>query len=61
MYKARVALDEVLASAAPDKETLIELAVTKTWLHPLTLSLALICHNSYRGFIELMRDLLACP
>ena len=57
-HKASVALDEVFASAAPDDEVLFELAVTKTWLRQLTLSLTLICHSSYRGVVELMRDLL---
>src|SRR5471030_1613575 len=52
--KARVALDEVFASAAPDDEALFALPVTKTWLRQLTL----ICHSSYRGVVELMRDLL---
>src|SRR5471030_2939647 len=56
--KARVALDEVFASAAPDDEALFALPVTKTWLRQLTLGLTLICHSSYRGVVELMRDLL---
>ena len=37
---------------------LFELPVTKTWLHQLTLGLSLICHSSYCGVVELMRDLL---
>ena len=57
-HKASVALDEVVASAAPDDEVLFELALTKTWLRQLTLSLTLICHSSYRGVVELMHDLL---
>jgi hypothetical protein len=57
-HKASLALDEVFASAAPDDAVLFELAVTKTWLRQLTLSLTLICHSSYRGVVELMRDLL---
>jgi len=32
--------------------------VTKTWLRQLTLGLSLICHSSYRGVVELMRDVL---
>ncbi len=56
--KASLALDEVFTSAVPDDEVLFELAVTKTWLRQLTLSLTLICHSSYRGVVELMRDLL---
>ena len=56
--KASVALDDVFTSTAPDDDVLFELAVTKTWLRQLTLSLTLICHSSYRGVLELMRDLL---
>jgi len=55
---ASAALDEVFASSAPDDEVLFELPVTKTWLRQLTLGLSLICHSSYRGVVELMRDLL---
>jgi len=56
--KAGIALDEVFASAAFDDAVLFELAVTKTWLRQLMLSLTLICHSSYRGVVEWMRDLL---
>ncbi|CUI05513.1 hypothetical protein BN2497_5803 [Janthinobacterium sp. CG23_2] len=51
-------MDEVFASAAPDDEVLFALPVTKTWLRQLTLGLTMICHSSYRGVVELMRDLL---
>ncbi len=37
---------------------LFALPVTKTSLRQLTLGLSLICHSSYRGVVELMRDLL---
>lgn len=57
-HKASAALDEVFASNAPDDEVLFTLPVTKTWLQQLTLGLTLICHSSYRGVVELMRDLL---
>ena len=56
--KASAALAEVFLSGAPDDEVLFELPVTKTWLRQLTLGLSLICHSSYRGVVELMRDLL---
>jgi transposase-like protein len=56
--RASAALDEVFASSEPDDEVLFELPVTKTWLRQLTLGLSLICHSSYRGVVELMRDLL---
>ncbi|MET3134562.1 hypothetical protein AAKU55_004862 [Oxalobacteraceae bacterium GrIS 1.11] len=56
--KARASLAEVFASSAPDNEVLFELSVTKTWLRELTLGLPLICHSSYCGVVELMRDVL---
>jgi hypothetical protein len=56
--KARVALDEAFSSAAPEDEVLFELAVTKTWLRQVIVALPLICHSSYRGAIEFIRDLL---
>ncbi|MBC7683659.1 MAG: hypothetical protein H7176_00330 [Bdellovibrionales bacterium] len=37
---------------------LFKLPVTKTWPRQLTLSLSLICPSSYRGVVELMRDVL---
>jgi hypothetical protein len=56
--KANAALDEVFASTTPDDEVLFTLPVTRTWLRQLTLGLTMICHNSYRGVVELKRDLL---
>jgi hypothetical protein len=56
--KVSVALDEVFASTTPYDEVLFVLPVTKTWLRQLTLGLTLICHSSYRGVVELLRDLL---
>ena len=56
--KASTALAEGFASSAPDDEVLFELPVTKTWLRQLTLGFTLIGHGSYRGVVELMRDLL---
>jgi hypothetical protein len=34
------------------------LTVTKTWLRQVMVGLALICHSSYRGVVEFLRDLL---
>ena len=56
--KASAALAEVFSSSAPDDEVLFQLPVTKTWLRQLTLGVTLIGHGSYRGVVELMRDLL---
>jgi hypothetical protein len=58
MHKAGAALDDAFLSAAPDEEALFALAVTKTWLRQVIVGLALICHSSYRGAVEFLRDLL---
>src|ERR1700733_13791303 len=56
--KARVALDGAFLTAVDEDEVLFELTVTKTWLHQVIVALPLICHSSYRGVIEFIRDLL---
>ena len=56
--KARTALDDAFSSTTPDEEVLFELAVTKTWLRQVIVALPLICHSSYRGVVEFLRDLL---
>jgi hypothetical protein len=58
MHKAGAALDDAFLSAAADEEVLFALTVTKTWLRQVIVGLALICHSSYRGVVELLRDLL---
>src|SRR5438128_1794420 len=56
--KARQALDEAFALPAPrDEEVLFYLPVTGAWLKQLMLALTLICHSSFRGVVELLRDL----
>ena len=56
--KAEHALDNAFTAADPDADrVLFHLPVTKTWLQQLTLGLVLICHCSYRGVVELCRDL----
>ena len=57
-HKARVALDDAFLSATAEDEVLFELTVTKAWLRQVIVALPLICHSSYRGVIEFMRDLL---
>jgi hypothetical protein len=51
------ALDEAFAAKA-DSSVLFNLPVTKSWLNQLVLSLALICHSSYRGVTEILRDVV---
>jgi hypothetical protein len=55
---ARQALHEAFAAdeARPD-DVLFYLPVTKAWLRQLVLGLILIGHSSFRGVVELLRDL----
>ena len=57
---AQEALDEAFA---PDEvagdAVLFYLPVTKAWLRQLVLGLLLICHSSFRGVVELLRDLFS--
>jgi hypothetical protein len=56
--KADQVLRSVFDSDAPDNRVLFYLPVTKAWLWQLVLALVLICHCSYRGVSELLRDLI---
>ncbi len=60
-YKADLALDEAFTTDPDDQQILFYLPVTKTWLYQLILGLILICHCSYRGVVELLRDLFDYP
>ncbi|MEO0647742.1 MAG: hypothetical protein AAFZ17_16555, partial [Cyanobacteria bacterium J06650_10] len=59
--KAQQALDESFAPSQGDDDVLFHLPVTKNWLYQLILGLVLICHSSYRGIVELFRDLFDTP
>ena len=56
-HKANLALDEAFDPDPDDREVLFYLPVTKSWLFQLILALILICRSSYRGVVELLRDL----
>jgi len=59
--KAEQALAEAFAPNCPaDGPVLFYLPVTEAWLRRLILALLLICHSSYRGVYELLRDLFHC-
>jgi hypothetical protein len=59
--KAEQALTEAFAPAPPTEgAVLFYLPVTEAWLRRLILALLLICHSSYRGVYELLRDLFHC-
>jgi hypothetical protein len=60
--KAEQALADAFSpAAAADDAVLFYLPVTERWLKRLILALLLICHSSYRGIWELLRDLFHCP
>ena len=59
--KANQALDASFSAATDEPEVLFYLPITKTWLWQLILGLILICHCSYRGVVELLRDLFDLP
>ena len=55
--KAEQALQEAFAAdTADDDRVLFTIPVTKRWLRRLILAVLLICHGSYRGVVELLRD-----
>ena len=51
------ALNTAFDKPEKDNEVLYYLPVTQKWIIQLILGLILICHCSYRGVIELLRDL----
>jgi hypothetical protein len=51
------ALHQAFHPAPQDQRVLFYLPVTSAWLRQLVLALVLLCHSSYRGVIELLRDL----
>jgi hypothetical protein len=54
---AQAALDDAFTPTADDDQVLFELPVTNQWLRQMVLGLTLICHSSYRGVQEFLRDL----
>lgn len=56
-YIAQNALNLAFEKPKADKEVLFYLPVTQKWLSQLILALILICHCSYPGVVELLRDL----
>jgi hypothetical protein len=60
--KAEQALTAAFApDLPPDGRVLFWLPVTALWLRRLILALLLVCHSSYRGVYELLRDLFHYP
>lgn len=61
VYQQAVIAGQALRRAfdppAKDADVLFYLPVTKAWLRQLVLALVLVCRSSYRGVVELLRDL----
>src|SRR5271166_4773650 len=57
VHTAEEALSAAFAHSSKPDDVLFYLPVTKAWLRQLVLALVLICHGSYRGGGELLRDL----
>ena len=57
VHTAEKALSAAFALSSRPDDVLFYLPVTKAWLRQLVLALVLICHSSYRGVVELLRDL----
>jgi hypothetical protein len=57
--KAEEAIDVAFTTSDDDEEKILfHLPITKSWLSQMILGLVLICHSSYRGVVEIFRDLL---
>ena len=66
LYRQKALAAEGLAAAfdppgSEDSSVLFHLPVTHTWLQQLVVGLVLICHSSYGGVVELLRDLFDWP
>ncbi len=60
--KAVEALERAYASPSTEtSEVLFHLPVTQDWLQQVIVSLVLICHSSYNGVVEFLRDLFDWP
>ena len=61
IHKANDALEEAFTPSNNNDDVLFYLPITKAWLFQLILALVLICHSSFRGVVELLRDLFDFP
>jgi hypothetical protein len=57
MSRAQRALRRAFAPRPDDADVLFHLPVTRAWLRSLVLALVLVCRSSFRGVIEILRDL----
>ena len=61
VHTAEQALRQAFDPPPISDDVIFYLPVTRAWLWQLVLGLVLICHSSYRGVIELLRDLFDYP
>ena len=54
---AQQALNTAFEKEEPDQKVLYYLPITQKWIFQFILALILICHCSYRGVKEILRDL----
>jgi hypothetical protein len=59
--KAHQGIQQAFDPPTPPEDLLFWLPVTKPWLQQLVLGLVLVCHSSFRGAGELLRDLFDYP
>jgi hypothetical protein len=57
----RVLADAFTPALGRTQRVLCTVPVTKTLLRQMVLGLVLICHSSFRGVVEFLRDILDCP
>ncbi|MEM8781045.1 MAG: hypothetical protein AAGF26_19745 [Cyanobacteria bacterium P01_G01_bin.49] len=58
---AQNALNQAFKKEEKSEEVLYHLPVTRKWIFQLILGLIFICRSSYRGVVELLRDLFDYP
>ena len=59
--KGNEALELGFNEPKDDSDILYWLPVTKNWIFQVILALIFICHSSYRGVVEFLRDIFDYP
>ncbi len=59
--KGNQALEKEFNPSPEESEILYWIPVTKKWIFQVILALIFICHSSYRGVVEFLRDLFDYP
>ena len=59
--KGNQALEREFNQSKDESDILYWIPVTKNWIFQVILALIFICHSSYRGVVEFLRDLFDYP